>query len=156
MDIRESRDGWRTIQPGARVEHGRRSNIWLEYNPAFVSARPHPLGRDRYELQLHLLGIKQREGPWYLIEHSVLDRRKGTTISLGQTDWADWCQSGDLLFAKDGKLFRLRYSDRSGLSKLERARQLIDLTDRVFKEVPPPLEALQWHGTLGLEDYRTS
>jgi hypothetical protein len=93
-------------------------------------------------------GPHQLDGPWYIIEHVISDRVDGSVVTLGQTDWADWCRSGDLLFAKDGKLFRLGYSSDGPLDQLERARPLIDLGDLAFKEVKPPRQAKEWDAEL--------
>jgi hypothetical protein len=153
MDIRLSRDGWRRIQGGKAIEHGIGASVWMEFNPAEVWARPNSLAGARYELQMHIQGLHQREGPWYIIEHSVVDQTNGLTIALGGTDWADWCQSGDLLFAKEGKLFRLGYAADGTLSDLGRARLLIELTDRTFKEVETPSEAKRWDDDLKVNGF---
>lgn len=29
-------------------------------------------------------------------------------LDLGRTDWADWSGEGDLLFARDGSIYRLK------------------------------------------------
>ena len=100
---------------------------------------------------MHIQGLHQRDGPWYVIEHLVSDQDTGAVIPLGRTDWADWCHSGDLLFAKDGKLFRLGLSAKGVLREPNTATLLIDLSDRIFKEVTPSGEAKQWddHVSLG-------
>jgi hypothetical protein len=97
---------------------------------------------------MRIQGLHQRDGPWYIIEHVISDQANGSRVTLGRTDWADWCRSGDLLFAKDGKLFRLGYSPEGILDELERARFLIDLTERTFKEVEPPSQAKGWDAEL--------
>ena len=153
MDIRLSRDGWRRIQEGKAIEHSIGASVWMEFSPAEVWARPHPLAAARYELQMRIQGLHQREGPWYITEHSVVDQINSSTIALGRTDWADWCRSGDLLFAKEGKLFRLGYSADGALLGLGSASLLIDLTDRTFKEVESPSQAKQWDADLGGNDF---
>ena len=156
MDMRLSRDGWRKVQEGKAIQHGIRAAISWEFNPAEVWAKPHPLPRAGYELQMHIHGLHQREGPWYIIEHFVVNQTNGSTIALGRTDWADWCRSGDLLFASEGKLFRLGYSAVGPLNELERARLLIDLTDRTFTEVEPPRQAKQWDDDLIVREQDTA
>lgn len=81
----------------------------------------------------------------------MVNQTNGSTIALGRTDWADWCRSGDLLFAREGKLFRLRYS-AGALDELERAGLLIDLTERTFIEVDAPSQAKQWDNDLVFND----
>jgi hypothetical protein len=155
MDTRLSRDGWRRIQDGKAIEHGIGASVWIEFSPAEVWARPNPRAPARYELQMSIQGLHQREGPWYIIEHSVVDQTDGSTIALGTADWADWCRSGDLLFAKEGKLFRLGYAADGALSDLSHARLLIDLTDRTFKEVEPPGEAKRWDDDLKVNGFES-
>ena len=145
VDARLSRDGWLRVQDGKAIEHSIGASVWIEFSPPQVWAKPHPRLGARYELQMHIQGLHQRDGPWYIIEHSVSDQANGSTVSLGRTDWADWCHSGDLLFAKEGKLFRLGYSPDGALNELGSAQVLIDLNDRAFKEIAPPSEAKQWH-----------
>jgi hypothetical protein len=148
MDQRLSRDGWRRTQHGKAIEHGIGASVWLEFSPAEVWTRPHPFSGARYELQMRIQGLYQLDGPWYIIEHVISDHVNGSAVTLGQTDWADWCRSGDLLFAKDGKLFRLGYSRDGTLDQLESARLLIDLSDFTFKEVKPPSQAKEWDAEL--------
>jgi hypothetical protein len=152
VDVRLSRDGWRRVQEGKAVEHGIGASVWMELNPAEVWARPNPRLGARYELRMEIQGLHQRDGPWYIIEHAVSDQFHGSTVALGRTDWADWCQSGDLLFAKEGKLFRLGHSADGALNELERAKALIDVTDRTFKEVESPSEAKHWDSDLRVRD----
>jgi hypothetical protein len=109
-----------------------------------VWSKPHAVLSARYELEMQMRGLQQLDGPWYIVEHFVRDKQSRATVALGSTDWADWCQSGDLLFAKHGRLFRLGFSDTGVLNELDSARLLIDLTDRTFKEVAPPDDAKHW------------
>ena len=144
MDIRLARDGWKLIQDGKTVEHGLRHSIWIKIEPPMVYSKRHAPTRGRYELQMYIHGIKQRDGPWYIIEHVVRDTKNGSTMSLGSADWADWCHSGDLLFANYGRLFRLGFSEAGVLNQLTSAKLLIDLNDRAFKEMEAPAEAKRW------------
>ncbi len=144
MDARMSRDGWRVLQAGKAFRRGSRASVSIEFNPPYIWAKPHPTSEARYELQMQFQGLHEREGPWYIIEYIVADRTNGSTISLGRIDWADWCQSGDLLFAKEGQLFRLGCSVDGALDELAAAKVLIDLTDRTFKEVACPSDAKHW------------
>ncbi|HEV8428682.1 MAG TPA: hypothetical protein VGQ41_12340 [Pyrinomonadaceae bacterium] len=143
FDTRLSRDGWRLMKEGKAIEHGIGASIWVEFNPAMVWSKLHaPSGR--YELEMHIQGLHEKDGSWYIIEHRVSDKSNGSVIDLGRTDWADWCHSGDLLFGKEGQLFRLGFSGDGILNELGKAKLLINLTDRTFKEVAPPVHAKRW------------
>ena len=106
--------------------------------------KKHGPSRGRYELQMHILGIGERDGPWYIVDHVVKDTKTGSTTMLERTDWADWCHSGDLLFAKEGRLFRLGFTGKGVLKELTTAKLLIDLNDRTFTALAAPAEAKQW------------
>lgn len=143
VDARMNRDGWRMVREGEAVERRRGASIWIEFSPSIIWSKRHRQWR-RYELQQHIHGLRLRDGPWYVVEHLVNDLDTGSTISLGRTEWADWCHSGDLLFAKEGKLFRLGLSAEGVLSELNTSNLLIDLSDRSFKEVIAPSEAVEF------------
>ena len=143
FDTRLRRDGWRMLQEGEAIQHGLGASVWVDFKPALVWSKPHAASRGRYELQMHIHGMHERDGPWYVVEHLVKDKN-GSTTELGRTEWADWCHSGDLLFAQGGKLYRLGFSEAGVLNELSSARLLIDLSDRTFKPVAPPIEATQW------------
>jgi hypothetical protein len=143
MDSRLKRDGWRIVQDGEMIKHGIGASVWIEFNPPGVWSRPHPFSR-RYELQLHVEGLHQRDGSWYITKHFIEDKTTGSRVALGSTNWADWCHSGDLLFARQGKLFRLGFSATGVLKQIDTAKVVVDLTDRTFREVAPPGEAKEW------------
>ena len=151
VDARLRRDGWHMVQEGETVQHSLGDDVWVDFKPALVWSKPHTASRGRYELQMHIHGIHQRDGPWYLVEHLVKDKNTGSTVELGKTEWADWCRSGDLLFAKEGRVFRLHCSDTGVLNPLSSASLLIDLSDRTFKELAPPHEATQWDADLRID-----
>lgn len=136
---RMRRDGWkRTQQPQAK-EHKLSSPVWIEFNPAAIWAKSH----QRWTLQLQIHGLHERDGPWYVTEHRVLDESGAVVLDLGRSDWADWSHAGELLFARDGCLFRVRTNERKGLSEPE---LLIDLSGLTFEPVAPPPAALRWGG----------
>ena len=84
---------------------------------------PSPLSQRPYEIREKLTGIHENNGAWYVIEHVIVNTKSGQEFSLGRTDWADWCHSGDLLYAKGGRLWRLGF-DRRNLRPLEQAETL--------------------------------
>ena len=143
MHMRLTRDGWKFLQTGERIEHRLKDSVWLEFKPALVWSKTHARC-GRYELQMHISGIHERDGPWYIIDHVLKNRADGSTIMLERTDWADWSNWGDLLFAKDGRLFRVAYYNNGMLDQLTDAKLVIDLNDRVFTELAAPVEAKHW------------
>ena len=145
--MRLERDGWKLVQEGETHEDDRETaDIWIRYDPPEVWRRAAPKRQHRLELEMRLCGIRERGGAWYVIEYSIVgagDER----VDLGRADWADWCRtSGDLLFARDGKIQRLPVD--GALPDPARANALTDLSDQTFEEMEPPPEALEWGGRI--------
>jgi hypothetical protein len=151
LDHRLTRDGWKLIQQGKTKIHKSGAPVWISIDPPEIMAKSHPESGNRYELREKFKGINETNGPWYVIEHSVVNRESGEKISLGRTDWADWCHSGDLLYAKQGRIWRLGF-ERGELQPLEQSKMLIDLRDRVFTPKEAPEGARRWGGEFELSD----
>jgi hypothetical protein len=151
LDMRLIRDRWKLIQQGKTKENKQKASIWITVDPAEIWAKPHPKNEKPYEIREELKGIHERNISWYVIEHSVVNTKSGNTLSLGRSDWADWCHSGDLLFAKEGKIWRLGFNRRN-LKPLEQAEMLIDLRDRVFTPKAAPEGAKKWIGDFDLSN----
>jgi len=148
---RLKRDGWVLQQAGAsHIQKAAGASPWIEYDPPVIWSRLRPGEDGRWELRKVLHGIKEQDGPWYVIEHVLVIKLRGEEISIGRTEWADWCHSGDLLFAKEGRLYRLGFDDAGELRPLSEARQLIDLRGETFVPRPPPEEAKSWDAELQL------
>ena len=73
--------------------------------------------------------------------HVAKHAPSGEEIDLGLSDWADWCQRGDLLFSQGGRLFRMY--PRVGAT-LEDAAVLADFSDLKFREIQPTDAAKTW------------
>ena len=88
-------------------------------------------------------GIQERDGSWYVLEHRVLDAHGRVALDLGRSDWADWSRSGELLFARQGRLYRMVVDGKSEPGTPE---ELIDLRDLKFEPRAAPPEATVWNG----------
>jgi hypothetical protein len=140
---RLARDGWKmSAYPEKKTKDDYGAKVWIEYDPPITWEKPHPLWPNKYKLRMSILGIKERNGPWYLTEHSLLDEN-GLCGAIGRSEWADWSPDGDLLFAQSGCLYRLRSSKRR-LGSLEESEQLADFNDLSFQRREPPEKALSW------------
>jgi hypothetical protein len=89
-----------------------------------------------------ILGIKEKNGPWYLIDYSLLGPNEGIE-SMGRCDWADWDLPGDLLFAQSGCIYRLSPEKRK-FGPIESSRIIADFSGLKFENVEPSPEALEW------------
>jgi len=128
---RLERDGWELVEYPTKTKDDFGAKVWIEYSPPIKWRKPHPKWRKRYSLEMSILGIKEKEGPWYLIEHSVM--RDGDCVDkIGRSDWADWSQSGDLLFAMNGCIYRAQ-CDEGNLVTLEDAIKIADFSNLRFR-----------------------
>jgi hypothetical protein len=149
LSDRLTRRNWRLVQPGKPVERdyygrkGRQARVWIEHDPPEIWAKASSGRAPGWTLQMMVRGIHERDGPWYLTEYAIANAHTERAVSLGRMDWADW-PSGDLLFGKEGQIFRLRVEGRSGSPSLSEARLLIDLTDATFEQIECPDEQKHW------------
>lgn len=139
---RLERDGWILVSGGRVAKRNQDAKVWIELDPPIVWEKPHPLAPERYVLQMTIRGIHERDGPWYLTEHEV-SSGDAESRRVGRSDWADWSRSGDLLFAKQGSLYRLGYA-RGVLAPLSEAREIVNLTSLKFANREAPAEAKRW------------
>jgi hypothetical protein len=140
--VRLQRDGWTITEPGRALRHGHSAKIWVTYEPAIVLTKPQPT-KPHLQLEMRLLGLAEKNGSWYVIEHAIKDARGHERATLGRSDWADWDRNGDLLFAKDGRIHRLAARDAADPT---RARELVDLRGERFVALQSPAWAREWRG----------
>ena len=139
LSARLLRDGWVFKQDGARQTHQEGERLWIECTAPTVWAK----ARGVLTLEMRILGIRERDGPWYVMEHAVTGPADEVLLDLGRSDWADWSPSGELLYAKDGRLYRAAADSRCGLRESE---ELIDLRALRFEAVEAPPDAKLWGG----------
>jgi len=120
-------DGWELIQRGTAANGGK-------FDPPEIWSKPSPK-RSLVSLRFQIQGYGDAPNPRvYAVEGE-------SNVDLGAADWADWCPSGDLLFAREGKIYRA-----AGDTLL--AKELVDLSALKFEEREAPIEARQWEGAL--------
>lgn len=139
FSTRLRRDGWSLRSEGPWRENKQGISPWIEWPEPIVWEKV----RGKLTLQMRILGLKERDGPWYVLEHAVMGPGGDTFLRIGRSDWADWSRSGELLYAKAGRLYRAAVEPRSGLGTPE---ELIDLRGLRFEEAEAPPAALQWGG----------
>lgn len=136
---RLARDGWRVIDDGG----GGVSRI--SASTSYTCGRPRMLQKSaangrNLQMLLHSIGRSQKA--WYGLDYRVVDRRGDLLVDLPNTDWADW-DGGDLVFARDGCLYRvaksdLRYGSHNSISLL------YDFNSARFTELAPPPAAVRY------------
>ena len=137
--LRMIRDGWRLLSEGHAKRQSIRARTWIVIDPPRVYAKPRPK-TPQVELEQRLLGIHEKNGPWHVLDHALVDRKTGRETLLERCEWADWDHQGDLLFAREGRLWRARVARGA----LEEPRAVIDLRGAKFERVIPPPEARVW------------
>jgi hypothetical protein len=147
--FRLHRDGWALIQEGEGIEHRWGAPLSFEFDPPIVYARARPGGGSSWELRMMIRGIGERRGAWYVVEYELFHLTTQQSMPLGRLDWADWCHSGDLVFAKDGRVWRLALNQTECPSPQD-AQLLVDLRPLSFQAMPPPPQAREWASELPL------
>ena len=114
--------------PGRRLSAHKTTGIWTK-----ASAD----GRQLLEMRFSLLAPGQPPPTdWdYEVAYTVR-RTPDLTMDLAGATWADWDHRGDLVFVRDGRLFRQR---------LQRGpKQLADFNDHRPQHIIAPLQASRW------------
>jgi hypothetical protein len=93
---------------------------------------------------MRITGIHEREGPWYVVGYDLLDMKQEQVTPLGRLDWADWDANGDLLFAREGRLYRLEPRRKAGGLELREPQLVADLRGHKFEHRAAPPEATRW------------
>lgn len=126
---RMERDGWKLEQKSET----RRKTLSTEADG------------NNYSIVMTLLEFDQKRGPDKVYNYQLRDKKDKTVIDLQNAEWADWDHNGDLLYAREGKLWRLKAAEQEPLyTKTSIAKELIDLNDSTFEEVSAPVWATEW------------
>lgn len=145
--MRMQRDGWRMIQSGAANPYGSVKGYAWQLSEQEIWERNCPKEKTAVTLRRKLKGVGKRDGRWYDEDFELVTDDDTVRRLLEGCTWADWHQSGDLLFALGGSLYRLpnAHVSDSVTSATENATCVADVSDMTFAEVAPPDWALSWH-----------
>jgi hypothetical protein len=143
------RDGWQLIATSPGAEYSRRGRSLYTFATPEIYERPQPLsprkGGKRPTLRRERHGVFVIGGPKYDEAFVVADGARELR-RIHPCDWADWQANGDLLFAVDGRLYRLPAAavpTHAG-EPLDGARLIADLRPMTFEPIAAPPEALRW------------
>jgi len=141
---RQERDGWRILGEGGGGDwrqYDVAAPVMVSFDPPWVSAKA--IGATGATLRVTLSGLKERDGRWY-VEASQIASSSGEILAdLGRTDWSDVDHNGDVLYAQQGRLYRLPVRGRAA-PKLGESILVADLNDLRFEPIPPPDSARIW------------
>ncbi|MEM7008996.1 MAG: hypothetical protein AAF462_07675 [Thermodesulfobacteriota bacterium] len=144
--MRLERDGWTLIE-GKEAKRDYKAKIWITYDPPIIYRKPLSKNKsNQYFLEMKIMGIKERKGPWYVIEYDLINTKTLIRQGFGRLDWADWdIRSGDFLFASQGKLFRIKHeSNQETQYNPNSAIELADFSDLSFEAIDSPNWAKVW------------
>lgn len=141
--MRAHRDGWSMMSPGHSSKFGFGAAYKWRIDPPTVLEKPLDSSH-RVVLRTNLHGIGERDGSWYAQTGRLAHTSTSDQLELGRVDWADVDHNGDLLFAREGCLFRLPLRDIGSLKAPGAPKLIADLNDLRFETVPPPRVAQQW------------
>jgi hypothetical protein len=145
---RVTRDGWVLVTKGEAGKHGDTPGYsWVLTSPELYE-RPAPDTSAGQPLILRrtLRAIGQRDGPWY-VEDFDIRASDGTVLRhIADCSWADWHTDGGLLFALEGRLYRLakQYAGDAVSNPLANAKLVADLAGLTFTSTIAPPSALNW------------
>lgn len=136
------RGGWSLLDEGDPGSYRSKGRLAWEYARPMIYERKTKAG---HTLRMLFRGIGQRDGAWYWTDYCLLDDSGRTLADLPHTDWADF-DDGDLVFAKDGCLFRLERKNFSRYASVgaDALKLIGDLTAQRFEAVAAPSTARAW------------
>ena len=126
-----TRDGWVRVHPGTWREHSMKNYSWQAIIPE-TWHKPHRTLPLRIEMLIE--GLHQKNGPWYATRYRVIGPSGEEIRDLGFVDWADWDHRNDLVYARDGSLYRQTLNMGSSSSE----RHLADFSQHTFEAIESP------------------
>lgn len=96
-------------------------------------------------LRLHHRSTQMQLAPdFHLPKHFQVEQLGNQETRLGRLDWADWDSNGDLLFARDGRLYRIDPERKDGAVDVSEPQEVADLRGYIFENRLAPPSATQW------------
>jgi hypothetical protein len=139
---RLERDGWTTRSEGTRIRSPRGSPLQCRFDPPAI--REKIIGAGELKLCVQLHGTNEANGRPYVETGQIQDKDDRVVVDLGRIDWADVDHTGDVLYAANGCIHRLR-TEWVAASTGDMTPMLIaDLNALTFEEVVAPEWAQRW------------
>ncbi|MBP6985805.1 MAG: hypothetical protein KBB83_04345 [Alphaproteobacteria bacterium] len=135
-DFHRHENGWNQLEKFQWENSGfMGTHVWQKVGKKYTLT-------ERLDAREHFnnkLGVDQ-------LDYTVSNRDGTPLFTIKKADWADFYKNRDLLFAKDGCLYRLNNNDfeKFALEGLNAAKLLVDFNPMVFEEMPPSAYARKW------------
>jgi hypothetical protein len=136
--VRLLRDGWVLRQSGKLAGYQKSGPVQRQYTEPRIYEKRSAHTRAVLRLQMRFRAVGDTpEGP-YSLEHEILHDNGDSLLTLPGVTWADWDRNGDLLFAEQGRLFRLP-RDKNPEADRMKAKELADFSSLSFEAKEAPL-----------------
>ncbi len=137
------RNGWNLARQGECDGPDWNAKVMWEFTQPITYEKKSQGGR---RLRMLIKGMSQKNDAWYWVDYDVLKDNEELLFTLPRTDWADWDSDGDLVFARNGKLFRLHKKNFSRFQTRgdEALKEIADLSGLTFESKEAPRKAATW------------
>jgi hypothetical protein len=139
----QTRDGWELVASAVSNPPDFDANVAWEFTEPAIFGKT---SKKKFRLLMFTRGVSQKNDSWYWIDHKLIDDDQKLLLDLPRTDWANFDHNGDLLFARNGKLFRLaeknfpKYAEQGD----DVLKLVADLSGLKFEEIVAPKHARTW------------
>jgi len=154
--IKSEKSGWKlfsegkvTEDPGyysVNKEKQKNAKMWWIVDPPHVFTKEFRFSeKAAVIMEYQIKGYHVRNGPSVLGNYLIKNTGMDINIDLGEADWADWDKNGNLLYSKEGKLFRLKQDMKlKEIYDIDKSVMIADFSGLKFKSFAAPIEAIRW------------
>jgi hypothetical protein len=138
------REGWMLKQQEANRKYTHRNTAGWHNSALQVYHKCISHENRCFVLRMQLNEVREQpQGDWCAVDHEIFDEKDNSLLKLPRTSWADWDSNVDLLFAEQGKLFRLPWNTHEPFNKAN-AKELADFSSLKFEAKEAPDWAKRW------------
>jgi hypothetical protein len=149
-DIEQARmvlSGWRFAQRAVWGRATSDAETGLPFELPEIMTRP--LGgpkQPRFELRRFVdgYGPPKWQAPRRIMRAEIHDLKAGTHRDLGAVEWIDADHKDDVLWSRNGRLFRLAGPAGGGMTIGAEPKLVTDLNRMAFEAIEAPKRALRW------------
>ncbi len=140
--LHEIKYGW-NLEQGSEVKRDTSDGVYRNGFHQGSYLKTNPVSPQSLLLKMTIYDSMSRNN--YNSNFEILNANQTTLYKISDSNWADWGHNGDLLFAKDGKLFRILFSQLPLTPDSKSCAVMVkDLNDSKFEEVLTPPWAKSW------------
>ena len=139
---RLEREGWKLTAYPAKTKDDFGAKVWIEFDPPIRWEKVHPLRPKEFTLQMSIFGMNERNGPWYLVEHTIIGKN-GYVGAVGRSDWLIGhrmvtCSSPNPAVCFDSG------TEHRVFGPVETSDRIADFSALTFEGKSAPNEAREW------------